>query len=511
MTSDRVPGLVELARSLEMRWRLLLLGERVTDAATVSLGVSLLVLLADAVFALELPVYRALLVVNGTAIIVALVRVALHRRELSRFLIDADRAYGLKSLLVSGFEFADVAVDDETHRPDSPRRAFEAIVVERAEEKSVKIEPQKVYPRQAPRRVGIVAALVAVVGIMLVLGASGWFDRPEPPFAAEMLALEDAGRRLADRAEENEELRRLAEELQQLGEQARSETMDPQETRRRIEQLNERIEQQVRNLERTPPLEYNEDAEIPPEAEETVRGALRSGMSDAEVIEFFTRMRSEGNTVPDIVDALEEATPDQAPNANLGIDEERLRELMDQLNRQPRESNAESDIVNDLEESQRVLQQMGSGLAELSEGEDLETGAAGENQRGVGRGGPPEPGEETGSDDASDESESSGQQGGTMAMDDSATDDFRPAEQTSPVFREIEGIVTDNTIMDIIIRELPSEATSGLSEQERDVVFERVIEEAVNREETPPELQRLVRNYFLRLTFANREGAEDEQ
>jgi len=184
---------------------------------------------------------------------------------------------------------------------------------------------------------------------------------------------------------------------------------------------------------------------------------------------------------------------------------------MDQLNRPPPESDVESDIVNDLEESQRVLQQMGSGLAELSEGEDLETGSAGENQRGVGRGGSPEPGDETGSDDADDGSESGGQQGGTMAVEDSATDDFRPAEQTSPVFREIEGIVTDNTIMDIIIRELPSEATSELTEQERDVVFERVIEEAVNREQTPPELQRLVRNYFLRLTFANTEGADDEQ
>ena len=511
MTPERTPGLTELVRTLEMRWRILVLGERVVDAATVSLLASLLILLADAIFALDLPVYRTLLVVNGAAVIVALVQVAMRRREASGFLIDADRAYRLKSLLVSGFEFADATVEDDTRETESPRRAFEMIVVEQAEERSIKIEPQKVYPPRTPRRAGIAAALVAVVGIMLVLHASGWFDRPDPPFAAEMLMLEDAGRRLADRAEENDELRLLAEELQQLGEQTRDGAIDPQETRRRIDQLNERIEQQVRNLQRTPPLEYNEDAEIPPEAEESIRGALRSGMSDAEVVEFFTRMRSEGNTVPEIVDALEEATPDQAPNANLGVDEERLRELMDQLNRPPPESDAESDIVNDLEESQRVLQQMGSGLAELSEGEDLETGSAGENQRGVGRGGSPEPGDETGSDDADDGSESGGQQGGTMAVEDSATDDFRPAEQTSPVFREIEGIVTDNTIMDIIIRELPSEATSELTEQERDVVFERVIEEAVNREQTPPELQRLVRNYFLRLTFANTEGADDEQ
>ena len=187
-----------------------------------------------------------------------------------------------------------------------------------------------------------------------------------------------------------------------------------------------------------------------------------------------------------------------------------MRELMDQINRQRPADEAESDVVNELEESQRALQQMGSGLAEITEGEETEPGTAEESGVGTGRGdGSPE-GAEGETDDMTGE-QGSGQQGGTMAVEDESTDDFSTPEESSPVFREIQGIVTENTIMDIIIRELPSEATSRLTEQEREVLFERVIEEAVNREQTPPELQRLVRNYFLRLTMAAEQGEADEQ
>ena len=90
-------------------------------------------------------------------------------------------------------------------------------------------------------------------------------------------------------------------------------------------------------------------------------------------------------------------------------------------------------------------------------------------------------------------------------------DDFRSSNDVRLTTREIRGTVTDETIMDIITRDLPSEATSEMTEQEREIEFQRVVEEAVGREDTPPDLQRLVRNYFLRVTMASDEGATDEQ
>ena len=316
--AEHTPHLTDLAQTLELRWRLLLLVDRLVDALCVTLGASVVLLLAQVLFGWSLPLARVLLLTNGAALVAAIVLVAVKRRDPSRFLIDADREYGLKSLLVSGYEFG-------TKREGSPagdgsRESFEQLVVANAQRRSEDVDPHRVYPGGPPRRIGVAAALFVALGIFLILNASGWFDRPEPPYLQEALQLEDAGRRLAERAEENEELTELADEIRRLSEQVRGEEIDPDRARRRIDQLNQRIEDQIRNLERLPPMEYNEEAEIPPETEDTVRRALRSGMSAGEVEELFTRMRSEGNTVPDIVDALEEATPDRAPNANLDVD-----------------------------------------------------------------------------------------------------------------------------------------------------------------------------------------------
>ena len=506
MTRDRTPLLSGLTHALEMRWRLLVLAERAVDAVAVGLAVALGTLVVDVVFALDLPIMRIMALAIGVGAAAGLVQAALVRRTPARFLVDADRIYGLKSLLVSGFEFGSTAP-----REDAERSAFQELVTEQAEAASTEIEPAKVYPWSTPRRSGVVAALVVALGILLILDASAWFDRPAPPYAAEAVALRDAGRRLADRAEGNEELRQLAEEIQRLSEEAERGGIDPEEARRRIDRLSERVEQQMRNLGRTPPFEYDEEAQMPPETEETVRNALESGMSEGEVVEFFARMRSEGSTLPDIVEALEEATRDREPNANLDRDDQAMNDLMDRLNESPPSAEQEPDpeVAEQLRDSQRALQQMSEGLPQLTEGEDREIGQApGFPDRPRDE---PEERPDSPPEGSQGDSGSTGQRGGTEAVDDATDDDFRSPEDGASVFSEIQGVVTDNTIMDIIIRELPSEATAELTEQERDVLFERIIEEAVDRDEVPPELQRLLRNYFLRLTLANREGADDEQ
>ncbi len=502
MAGSRTPHLTRLVQALEMRWRRMQLTRLAVDALSLSLGVSLVALLIRAGFGLRFPIPPFMALVNGSALAAALLLTALMRRDPLRFLIDADRAHRLKSLLVSAYEF-DRAVHPSSSE-DGPRTTFERIVAARAERASPEVDPRVVYPARTPPRIAVFAVLVVAVGTILLLEATGWFNRPSPEYAGAAILVEDVGRRLASRAGHDEELQELADELTRLAEQMQRNQIDADEARRRINHLEDRIEEHIRNLDRSPPRSHDEDTRIASDAEPSIRAALTAGMSPGEVSELFARMRSEGRTLADIIDALEDATPDRAPDATLGFDEDQVRELMDEMSRPPPADESETDLVDDLENSRRVIEQAGAGLADLSEGDERRTGEA--------RGGdsPTTGGDAT--DDASEAAGAGGGAGGHAGTGDpeaSQDGELRRIEG-GRVLRELHGIVTEGSIMDFIIRELPGEATSLLTEDDRHVAIERVVEAAVGREEPPAELRRMVRNYFLRLTMTDR-GAADEQ
>ncbi len=505
--SRRPTQLEALVRLLDTRYRvtqILALGARI---ATVSLALSLALTVTNIGFGLDLPLVRLVAVIAGTALLLTLLLAAVQRVEPTGLLIAADRRYSTHALLVSAYQFEQSpgkplpASDDEL--------AFQQAVCRRADAFVAEVEPDQVYPLEIPGQAASAAGLAVALLIAVVLSVSGWFDSEQPAVVARGVELQDAGRRLAERADANEVLQDLARQMQELGDRLTQSRIDPEEARERIEELSSRIEEQIRSIERTRPFEQSEDVVIPPETEEAIRSALQRGMGAQEVQELFTRMRSEGNTVPEMVEALEEATPDRAPDTNLGLEREQVQELMDQLNRPAPSEEAESDIVNDLRESRRVVEQTGEGLAEVTQGEEMPAGPRGDS--GISQGGDENQDERSAQERNQSDQDAQGQQGGDMAIADERGDDFSRIEESSPVFRELQGIVTDSTIMDVIIRELPSEATSGLSEQERDVVFERVIEQAISREGTPPELQRLVRNYFLRVTRVAEEERNEQQ
>lgn len=497
-------GPARLARALEFRWRIRLAVRIAVPALLISLTASLAAAIIHVAASRSLPVFALLLLMNGAAVAAALFLAAIRRRTAQALLADADRTFNTHALLSSAFEFA-----QEDPRTLSPtEQLFREAVVAQAEELTPRIDPAAVFPVEAPPRTAVVAGLAVATAVVLLLGAAGLFGRTELFLAEEGFLLEDAGRRLAERTDQDE-LRDLAEEVRRLGERLRGGEIGPDEARRLIDQLAEEVEEQLRNLERLGEFETNQDMEIPPQAEESIRSALSSGMSEGEVMELFMRMRSEGQTMPDMIEALEEAIPDQPPDANLALDEEELRRLLEQLNRRPG-GEAESDITTDLSNTRRSLQQAGRGLTELTEGDDREIGQAGETGTGRGRGREerePLPGE----GDDSNLPGTEGSEGGDEAVKDAMTDAFARIEDASPVFREIQGVIGKGTIRDVIVRELPSEAVSRLTEEERAVAFERVIEEAVSRENTPAPLQRLVRNYFLRITLGEQEGDNDDQ
>ena len=503
MRDDRTPKLTRLIHALEMRWRRIRLVGVATDALSISLSVSLVALLIRAGFDLRFPVRTFLVLTNGSALVAATLVTAFMRRSHARFLIDADRTHRLKSLLVSAYEFG-----RRVQLPTSPRNeqrsTFERIVIARAERTSPDIDPRVVYPARTPPRIVMLATLIVAVGTMFLLDASGLFNRPTPAYTAAGLLLEDVGRRLASRADRDDELQELADELSRLGEQMRRNQIAAEEARRRISNLEERIETHIRNLDRPPPLAHDGDSRIPPDAEASIRGALTAGMSQGEVRELFARMRSEGRTLADVIDALDEAVADRAPDATLGLDDEQYRKLLDELSRPPPADDAETDLVDDLNESRRVVEQAGAGLADLSEGDEHAAGEAGRGSDSPATGGDP-------SDEGSSDVGAGGGGGraGTAEAEADRRGDFTRIEEAR-ILRELHGIVTEGSIMDFIIRELPSEATSLLTEEDRAVAFERVVEAAVRRDEPPAELRRMVRNYFLRLTLADR-GAGDEQ
>jgi len=498
------PNLIALVRTLERRWRVRIFAEYLATTFIVSAALSLGVALADVLLTASLPVGRTLLIVNGAAIVVALVQSALRQRTPQQLLSDADCVYETKELLSSAVEFA----EDDSRHANATERAFRTTVAKRGEALSTGIDPATVYTFAIPRRASVVVALIVALGVLLLLDASGWFAGSTVELAQEGLLLEDAGRRLAERSE-NDELTELADEIRRLGERLRNGELDPEEARRQIDQLGENVEEQVRDLERLGEFVTNQDIEIPPETEDTIRSALRSGMTEGEVLDFFMSMRSTGETLPDTLRALEDAMPDRPPDTNLGIDDERMLELLNQLNQRP-ENQVPSDLADELQNVRQSLQQAGVGVQELTEGEQGDGGEEGESGAGV-RSDPEDsdqlPGE--GQDTSGDGN--AGQQGGETAVADAMDDTFARIEDASPVFRQIEGVIGEGTIRDVIIRELPSEAISSMTEIEREVAFERVIEEAVGRENTPPELQHLVRNYFLRITLGKDQGEQDEQ
>jgi len=498
---NRQSTLFVLARELDARWRIRRFLEYLAFAWMVSAAASLLVLIGEIALFPELVVWRIILLLNGAALVAGLILAAARAPDPLRLLADADRVYDTKALLTSA---ADFLSDESSHSPGE--QAFRDVVIRRGEEFAPSVDVGTVYPLSLPRRAPIAIAIVAAIGIVLLLDASGWFRGPAVELVEEGFLLEDAARRLADRTD-NEELNNLADELRRLGERLQDGEMDADEARRRIDNLAERVEEQVRDLERLGEFDTNQDVQIPPEAESTVRNALRSGMTEGEVLEYFMSLRSDGDNLPDVLSKIEEARLDRPPDAELDLDDERVQKLLDQLNLNP-ETNVPSDISDELEFARQTLQQAGSGVQQLSEGDEL--GEAGQNSTDA-RGGSAGDSEPSGPGRDMEGEGGSGQSGGEKAVTDAMDDTFARIEDANPVFRQIEGVVGEGTIRDVIIRELPSEAISQLDEAEREVAFNLVIEEAVRREDVPPELHQLLRNYFLRITLGSDQGDADEQ
>ena len=87
------PNLTELVRTLELRWRVRIFVEHLATTFAISAAASLAVALVEVLFVESLSLGRILLIVNGAAIVMALILSALRRRTPQLLLSDADGVY----------------------------------------------------------------------------------------------------------------------------------------------------------------------------------------------------------------------------------------------------------------------------------------------------------------------------------------------------------------------------------------------------------------------------------
>lgn len=491
MPTDTTPSrlLLDLARRIDLRQRVSSFLGRVVLLLVFSLAASIVLQVVTLTFSLRLPHYRIIAVVNVIPVIVALVSAAFRPYDPQRALLAADRTYSLSETLSASFEFLDTQTDQ------AMTRAFMDTVIARAAAMVRELSPKAIVRITAPRHTAIVVTLAIVFLALASAEFSGYFDREEPAMVQQGLFLTQEARRFTDESD-NETVRELAQQMEELGEALSREELAPQEAREELAELGRKIEEQVRNLDREHPFENRDDAVVPPETEDTVRSALQRGMSGTDVMEFFARGHGRGDTMPEMVEALDEAMSEAPPDTNLPIDEEMLDQIMSRITEQ-RPPEAESSPANDLEQMDQIVGQSASGLSELTEGPE-DQGAGEGGGMSIQRNPQPPSDAETGTDSGGNSGE--GQTGGTSPTDDTFNDPFtRPGE--TPTLRELRGEVTRSEVMDIIIRDIPSEAISTLSEEEAITQFESVVESALPREATPTELRDVVKSYFLRITM----------
>lgn len=452
--------------------------QRSLDGLLISAAVSLLVAVVS--LFLRVDVFPVVAVVLGAGAALGYAWGAGRPIDPYRALLDADRAYRSHEQLATAYELA--RVDGSSSFSRALFRRIDAVIRT--------VEPRRLYRPTAHRRYLLLPALLlataAVVGMELPTSAA---DRSivqlggeEPP--------ETTGPAVEQPPEAPDGGTRRVEELEALGPEAGETDADAEPP----SQETESVEEQVRQLER----ESFEDDEsgLGENAEEAVRGALRRGLSESEILDLITRMQQQGESTADIVEELEEGSGQQMPDANTGNEatEDAVDRLSELLTPVPP---SEDESAEDASEGQSdVSDPSQGGETEVTPGSDAETGEAQGSADGRQPGEPGTPPETEGEQQARGESPSD--RGGTAPARDSRGDDFSPTNE-SRVAAEITGTVIEETFLNLVIRDLPQEAVSELEDTAPDVRYRRAVEQAIAREDIPADLEPLVRSYFLRI------------
>lgn len=465
--------------------------QRATDGVLIAGGMTLLLAGADVILglnAITFPVASALL---GVGALLGYVWGSSRPRHPYRALLDADRAHSTFEQLTTAFEIEERGSDNR----------FARAILERARELVPKIDPRRLYRPAVYRRYLLLPALLLATAVVAGLerspgGRGGTIVQlggQQAPPSDELPTTEPPNRPDGGLS--------LAEELRNLGESNAPEEQQEEEAPEAANRA-QSVEEQVRQLERES-LE-DDDIEFGEEAEEAVRGALRRGMSESQIMDMITRMRSEGRSDAEIVEELSDEANELPPNANL--DTEPSDDAVDDPAQRlvpvpPSEQDGQPTEEGRPDRGEPTQ----GGEAEVDAGVDAETGEAQ---------GTPEAGEDPSTPpDTEGEEQSRGEspsdRGGRMPAEDANRDDFARANE-SRIAAEITGKVVEETFLNLVIRDLPQEAITELQDSAPEVRYERAVEAAIEREAIPADLEPLVRSYFLRIARRRPDNQQEQ-
>lgn len=483
-----------LAERLTRRKRLVEGAQRAVDGLLIAAAAGLLVAFVDLFAGIGLPAIPTIggILVLGTAL--GFVWGSRRTGNPYRALLEADHAYRTHEQLATAFELAE--------RTESS--AVAAAIVLRLRDVLARIDPKRLYRPVLHSRYILLPALLLATAVVSGLERSPTAGGSSIVHLGGEQAPQTEGP-MATRPEPEPQLQggaELADEIQNLGE-ARDEADQRGAERGEEPERAQSIEEQVRELERE--AFEDDDITLGENAEEAVRGALRRGMSEEEILDVITRMRQEGESTADVTEELQEGDDPLPPNANTEGEpsEDAERAVPDELMPVPP---SEDETTENAEEG---ISDTGNptegGEAQVTPGEDAQTGEAQASSDQPVPGEQPAPPETEGEQQARGESPTD--RGGRTPAPDSENGDFSPTNE-SRVAAEITGTIVEETFLNLVIRDLPQEAVSELDEVDPEVRYERAVEHAIEQEQIPTDLEPLVRSYFLRI--ARRKESEND-
>jgi hypothetical protein len=474
--------LIAKAKSLQRRTRLVRALDYGLGGCLISLGVSLILVFLGNLRLIVVPLPIAIPLMVGLASIIAGLIGLSRRTKAQESLIRTDRELKLKERLSTAYE--------QLH--SGTGNLYTSLLLRDADANAAGVDARRIIPFRFKRRFALLSILLVSV---IVLGGFG-LPRPkaDPQMAAIGEELEELGRRMMVRSEREvlPQTRRLAREIQQLGEQLQNRTTTREEASRLLARITEQAKSQQEDL-----RERQVTPVSPPSPRSTVEDQLTRTPEDGDFRE------------------LDSVSPDQAPD--LSLDE---MEQGGDAGRGPSTGGAdESGDARSLEEVQEALQELAAKLdagadTEDSLSEGRETASAGETSQAAEASEPmssetasgsEEPGGEPASEGV-DRPAPSGTPGAAPAPDQGDEPGrIPPTADGEP--RELPGIVDRGESISTLIRSLPSQNRTGIPEEDVIIEYQKQAEEAIASTQLPRRLKETVRGYFLRIGMTEEDGS----